>query len=70
MEEKTWLDYLTAIGSVATPVLVLILTGIGWRFRQRVERRLALEEKLREDRIAIYNDILEPFIILLTSDAA
>lgn len=70
MEEKTWLDYLTAVGSVATPILVLLLSAIGWRLRQRLERRVALEEKLRSDRVAIYNEILEPFIILLMSQAA
>ena len=31
-----------------------------------MDRVQELEEKLREDRIKIYNDILEPFIILLT----
>lgn len=70
MNETTWLDYVTAIGSVATPILVLILTAIGWRLRTRLERRIELEDKLREDRIGTYNKILEPFIILLTSDAA
>ena len=70
MVEKTWIDYLSAIGSVATPILVLILTGVGWKYRQSIERRIKLEEKLREDRIEIYNAILEPFIILLMSDAA
>ena len=29
-----------------------------------------LEEQLRDDRIEIYNQILEPFIVLLMSDAA
>jgi hypothetical protein len=29
-----------------------------------------LEDKLRDDRIAVYNGILEPFIILFTSDEA
>jgi len=70
MIEKTWIDYLSAIGSVATPILVLILTAVGWKYRQSIERRIKLEEKLREDRIDIYNAILEPFIILLMSDAA
>ena len=27
MEEKTWLDYAVAVGSIATPLLVLLLTG-------------------------------------------
>jgi len=68
--EKHWLDYVTAIGSIATPIMVLALTALGWRMRHRLDRRLALEDKLRADRIDTYNQILEPFIILLMSDAA
>ena len=70
MVEKHWIDYLSAIGSVATPILVLILTAIGWKLRQSIERERALEDKLREDRINTYNLILEPFIILFMTDAA
>ena len=70
MNEKAWLDYLTAFGSVATPILVLVLTGIGWRLRSRIERQIALEDSLREDRVASYDAILKPFIILLMTDAA
>jgi len=70
MNEKTWLDYLTAFGSISTPVLVLFLTGLGWRIRSRLERQAALEDKLREDRIGTYNAILKPFIIILTPDTA
>jgi len=70
MEEINWVQYLSAIGSVATPVLVLVLTGVGWKYRQTVERKIKIEEKLRDDRIEIYNKILEPFILLLMTDAA
>lgn len=70
MEEKTWLDYLTAIGSLATPLLVIIISAIGWHFKSSVERKIDLENRLRDDRIDIYNQILEPFIILLMSEAA
>lgn len=70
MVESNWLDYLSAIGSVATPILVLVLTGVGWKYRQSMERKIKLEEKLRDDRIEIYNKILEPFILLLMTDAA
>ncbi len=70
MVEKHWLDYLTAVGSVTTPILVLILTAVGWKLRQSVERERELEDKLREDRINTYNLILEPFIILFMTDAA
>ena len=70
MDEKDWIDYLSAIGSVATPILVLLLTAVGWKYRQSMERKFLLEEKLRDDRIEIYNQILEPFIILLMTEAA
>ncbi len=70
MESKHWLDYLTGIGSIATPIVVLVLTAVGWRFRRQLDRRTELEDKLRNDRIEIYNQILEPFVVLLMSDAA
>ena len=70
MVEKHWLDYITAIGVIATPILVLVLTAIGWRLRQSIERERQLEDKLREDRINTYNLILEPFIILFMTEAA
>jgi len=68
--EKHWLDYLAGFGAVATPILVLVLTAVGWRLRRTVERKTELENQLREDRVEIYNSILEPFIIMLMSDAA
>ena len=88
---KTTLDYVTAIRAIATPILVLLLSGIGWLIAHRLEkarerevkereesRKLEqklrdeareLEEKLREHRTAIYNDLLEPFVIMFTKDA-
>ncbi|NOY73950.1 MAG: hypothetical protein GXP14_16540 [Gammaproteobacteria bacterium] len=70
MEEKNWIDYAVAIGSIATPILVIILTAVGWKFRMSLERKNELDNKLRDDRIDTYNKILEPFIIMLMSDAA
>jgi hypothetical protein len=63
-------DYVTAIGAIATPIMVAILSGIGLKLKQRIERQNQLEDKLRDDRINTYNEILEPFILFLTSDAA
>ncbi len=70
MQEPNWINYLTAIGSIATPILVLLLTAVGWKYRQTIERQMHLEEKLRDDRITIYNQILEPFILLLMTENA
>lgn len=66
--QPTFLDYITAIGSIATPLLVLIASGIGWIITRRWEKIRQLEDKMREDRISVYNSILEPFIILFTTD--
>jgi hypothetical protein len=79
--DATWISYATAIGSIITPILVLILAGIGWLIKagieverqketKELERIKELEDKLRNDRIEIYNALLEPFFILFTSDAA
>ncbi len=70
MEEKTWLDYAAAFGNIATPILVLILSAVGWKWKSASERRMELENMLREDRIKTYNTILEPFIISLMTDVA
>ncbi|AEG10985.1 hypothetical protein BM607_007750 [Shewanella sp. SACH] len=70
MVEKHWLDFVTAFGSIATPIIVLIISTLGWKAKNNIERKIDLENKLRDDRIEIYNKILEPFIILLMSDAA
>ena len=70
MEERTWIDYIVAIATIFTPILILVFSAIGWKYRQSIERKTSLEDKLRDDRIEIYNQILEPFIILLMSDSA
>jgi len=72
MIEKTitWIDYLIAISSVITPMLILVLIGVGWKIKTKINRNFELEDKLREDRIEIYNYILEPFIIMLMSEDA
>lgn len=70
MAEQSWLDIVTAIGAVATPILVLGLTGVGWRIRESVERRRTAEERLSDERVEIYKKVLEPFFILLMPDAA
>lgn len=70
MASPAWLPYITAAGAIATPILVAALGGIGWLLKKRMERRLELENKLRDDRIEIYNEILEPFIVMFMSDAA
>lgn len=79
--EKDLLDTISAIATLITPVLLLVLGGIGWLIQAQIEvsrskqetqaaRIVELEDKLREDRIATYNALLEPFFLIFTSDAA
>lgn len=78
--DNNWLDYVDAFGSALTPILVILLTGIGWHIKTKVEvsrenenklhsRIRDLEDKLRNDRIDTYNQLLEPFFLLFTTEA-
>lgn len=79
--EKDILDTISAIATLVTPFLLLGLGGIGWLIQNRFQssrskeelqssRVRELEDKLRDDRIKIYNAILEPFFLLFTSEEA
>ena len=79
--DKPLLDTLSAIATVATPILLVLLGGLGWLIQNKIGNSQArqeaqavrireLEDKLREDRIATYNALLEPFFLLFTSEAA
>ncbi|TDT90657.1 hypothetical protein [Pseudodesulfovibrio indicus] len=68
--ETTILSVVTAIGAVSTPIIVLILSAVGWKYRQSIERRIKMDEVMRDDRISVYNDILDPFIMLLMTEEA
>lgn len=65
-----WTDYVKAIGAIAIPVVLAIWGFFSWKIRTNVERRIALENKLHEDRLEIYNKILKPYVILLIPEAA
>ncbi|MFZ1327087.1 MAG: hypothetical protein WAT67_13920 [Candidatus Contendobacter sp.] len=78
---KELLDTVSAIATLATPILIVILGGIGWLIQKKLEssktkqdmqltRIRELEDKLREDRISTYNALLEPFFLLFTTEAA
>jgi len=77
---RDWVDYATVAGAALTPLFVLLLTGVGWHIKNKIEstrnndirvqeRIRDLEDKLRTDRIETYNKLLEPFFLLFTTDA-
>ena len=71
MEGLTWPDLLD---SLIIPALLLIGGLIGglvvWTYRQSLERKMRLEQDLRGDRVDLYYQIIEPFVLLLTSSDA
>ncbi|MCY4259127.1 MAG: hypothetical protein OXC91_02530 [Rhodobacteraceae bacterium] len=70
LNESFWSIDLGGLGSLLTPFLLAVVSFVAWRYQKAAERRINLEERLRDERIGIYNQILEPFITLLMSDAA
>lgn len=79
--EKGILDTISAIATLITPFLLIAIGGLGWLIKNKIQvsqskeqykndRIRELEDKLREDRIKIYNAILEPFFLLFTSEEA
>ena len=50
MEERDWLDYLVAIGTLVTPVMVLLVGAIVWNYQRSFESKIRLEEQRRDDR--------------------
>jgi hypothetical protein len=79
--EKNLLDAVSAIATLITPIILVVLGGIGWLIQNRMQSAQAkqssqaariaeLEDRLREDRITTYNALLEPFFLLFTSEAA
>ena len=68
MEEPTVFDWVTTISSIVTPLMLLILSYLFSKISKTQESIQNLQEKLHADRIAIYNAILEPYIIIATPE--
>lgn len=61
MDDNGWIDIIEMLGTILTPLLIMVVGVILWKYRQSIERKIKLEEQLHDDRIEIYNQILEPF---------
>lgn len=66
MSFENWLEIIrliiTLFASIAIPIVIFIVGNRVTNIRQ-------LEEKLRNDRIEIYNKILEPFFLVFSTEA-
>ncbi|MDE0156122.1 MAG: hypothetical protein OXS28_11005 [Gammaproteobacteria bacterium] len=65
----TLLETFAQIGGLLSPVLLALIALIAWLVKKGYEKRIRMEESLREDRMEIYYALLEPFIISFTPDA-
>jgi len=63
---ENWLEIIrlmiTLVASVAIPIVIFTVGN-------RISNLRQLEEKLRNDRIEIYNKILEPFLLIFSTEA-
>lgn len=64
----TPVDWIAAIGTILTPLALALLAGVGWAIRIRTERTIKQEEALRDNRIEVYDQILEPFTIMFAKN--
>ncbi|MCY4353931.1 MAG: hypothetical protein OXC09_03975 [Truepera sp.] len=70
-------EWINLIGTAAVPLLVLVFSGIGgivgWFVKSRFEtsqrRAERLEQEVRDYQLEIYNEIPNPFILLLVPGA-
>jgi predicted DNA-binding ribbon-helix-helix protein len=53
------------LASIAVPLLVLILGGIGWLYRHEKERRLQIEKQLSDKKYDVYIKLLTVFFDIL-----
>ena len=68
MTDTSWYDALATVATISTPILLLVMSGLGWAFKTSVERTHRLEQEMREDRLKIYRQILEPLTLMFTKD--
>lgn len=62
-------EHFTLIAALGAPILVAIGGLVTWFLKTRKEELQAIEERALERRIEIYNQILDPIIVLFTSGA-
>ncbi len=66
MAVENWFEVfrlaITLVASVAIPIVIFVVGN-------RISETRQLEEKLRDDRIEIYNKILEPFLLIFSTEA-
>jgi hypothetical protein len=51
--------------STIIPVLVILLGGIGWLYKNEIEKRRQIEKQLSEKKYDVYNRLMDIFFYLL-----
>lgn len=61
-------DWITAIGVILTPLAVAFF-GYRWSQQsQAAERQAAIDRQMQADRIAVYQELLKPFMVMFMND--
>jgi hypothetical protein len=69
MNSTSLLTWIQIISAIVSPLVVLILGARFANSAKRQEKLYEMQVQLQDDRIQVYNSILEPFIIMSTPDA-
>ena len=51
--------------AATTPILLILLAGVGWLYRHEREKRDAIEQKLSQKKYEIYTDLIDVLIGML-----
>ena len=62
-------DWLTEAMTILTPILVALFGLVIARQNRNAEKRQAVEQQIQPDRIQVYRDVLEPFLIMFVPEA-
>lgn len=59
-------DYLQILQAVLPAILVIIGGIVTWRLKAKAEGLRAIEEKLRDERSKVYENLLEPYVTIMS----
>lgn len=70
MALSTLQQWLLVAGTVATPIVVILMGYVFHRQNKTAEHRAAIEGRVHDDRLSVYQAVLKPFSLMFMSEDA
>lgn len=70
MALTTLQQWLLVTGTVATPIVVILMGYVFHRQNKTAEHRAAIEGRVHDDRLSVYQAVLKPFSLMFVSQDA